>query len=99
VLVHCMAGISRSSAVIIAYMMRRLSVSLENALAYVKAKRPKINPNEGFIHQLKVYEADLGLTNSKRSIDLEEMKENISGNAVKPKISRQNANISKEKQT
>jgi protein-tyrosine phosphatase len=95
--VHCMAGISRSSAVIIAYIMRRLGVNFENALAYVKAKRPKINPNEGFIHQLKVYEADLGLTNSKRSIDLEEMKENISGNATKPKISRNSVSKPKEK--
>jgi hypothetical protein len=67
--------------------MRWLEVNFENALTYIKAKQSKINLNEGFIRQLRTYESDFGLTNNKRSIDLEEMKENICVNATKPKIS------------
>lgn len=97
VLVQCMAGISRSSAIILAYMMRRLGVSLDNALTYLKQKRPKINPNEGFMNQLRLYEKDLGVANSKKQIDLDEMKENISTNTGRPKFSRQiTVSVSKE---
>jgi len=83
-----MAGISRSSALILGYMMRKLRVSLDNGLAYLKQKRPKINPNQGFMNQLRLYEKDLGVAQSRRSIDLEGMKENISANTDRPKISR-----------
>lgn len=74
VLVQCMAGKSRSSAIILAYIMRRLGVSLDSALSFMKKKRPKVNPNEGFMNQLKLYEKDLGVSESKRQIDLDEMK-------------------------
>lgn len=95
-MVQCMAGISRSSAIILAYMMRKLGVNLDNALAYVKTKRPKVNPNEGFMRQLRLYEKDLGVAQSKRPVDLEEMKENISANTPRPKIARQTMVPSRE---
>lgn len=56
VLVHCHAGISRSSTIVIAYLMYKYSMSLENAHRIVKQSRPIINPNYGFYLQLKVFE-------------------------------------------
>lgn len=53
VLVHCAAGVSRSAAVVIAYMMRRDRCSYERALATLRAIRPKVNPNPAFVAQLK----------------------------------------------
>lgn len=46
-LVHCHAGISRSSSVILAYMIKYKKMKFEDALALAKSKREKINPNQG----------------------------------------------------
>lgn len=40
VLVHCMAGVSRSATLVIAYLMRARGMSLETAFAVVKKRRP-----------------------------------------------------------
>ena len=48
VLVHCIAGVSRSSSCVIAYLMRRHGLRLSQAYAAVKRKRGIIQPNEGF---------------------------------------------------
>lgn len=64
VLVHCFAGISRSSTLILNYMIRKLfennnmkKENVDDVFKYVlynaKGRRRIINPNEGFIHQLK----------------------------------------------
>jgi protein-tyrosine phosphatase len=55
VLVHCLAGISRSATVVIAYIMKKYRMSYTNAENYVSCKRSIIAPNEGFVRQLKVY--------------------------------------------
>ena len=52
VLVHCHAGKSRSAAIVIYYLMNRYGKSFEDALAYLKLRRPGINPNMGFCIQL-----------------------------------------------
>ena len=56
ILVHCYGGISRSSSIVIAYLMKNMNVRFENALDYVKNKKNDINPNEGFRRKLKNYE-------------------------------------------
>jgi len=56
VLVHCAAGISRSSTIVIAYMMQAMRFSLKEAFKYVRERRPIISPNDGFSRQLQVYE-------------------------------------------
>ena len=56
VLIHCHAGISRSSSILIAYIMKTQKMSLDKVLELIRAKRDKVKPNDGFIEQLKEYE-------------------------------------------
>jgi len=56
VLVHCAAGVSRSASVVVSYVMKADRISFEEALTIVKTVRPIINPNCGFIKQLKMWE-------------------------------------------
>ncbi|KAJ2819761.1 tyrosine protein phosphatase yvh1, partial [Coemansia furcata] len=55
VLVHCMAGQSRSATVAAAYLMQRDTLTAEEAIATIKDKRPQIHPNCGFLDQLQLY--------------------------------------------
>ncbi|CAD8163175.1 unnamed protein product [Paramecium octaurelia] len=52
VLVHCMAGVSRSAAIVIAYLIEKKKMTYYQAFTFVKSKRPQINPNKGFANQL-----------------------------------------------
>lgn len=42
-LVHCVAGISRSASMILVYLMKYQRMSLREAHAYVKSRRPFVN--------------------------------------------------------
>jgi len=53
VFVHCANGISRSPTVVTAYLMKTRNLSTEEALAFVSSKRACVDPNKGFIQQLK----------------------------------------------
>ncbi|KAJ1990582.1 tyrosine protein phosphatase yvh1 [Coemansia sp. RSA 1358] len=55
VLVHCMAGQSRSAVIAAAYLMQKDGLTSEQALTAIKKKRRQINPNDGFIDQLQLY--------------------------------------------
>lgn len=52
VLVHCCQGVSRSTSLVIAYLMWREGQSFEDAFQFVKAARGVTNPNMGFACQL-----------------------------------------------
>lgn len=56
VFVHCNAGISRSPTIVIAYVMKHLKISFSEAFEFVKQTRITINPNAGFVSQLKDYD-------------------------------------------
>ncbi|KAF2762132.1 phosphatases II [Pseudovirgaria hyperparasitica] len=56
VLVHCRAGISRSGAVIVAYLMWSRGLTYAAALDLARESRDVITPNEGFVRQLRVWE-------------------------------------------
>ena len=61
VLVHCHAGVSRSSTILIAYIMKSQKMKLNKVIEILKGKRDKVSPNLGFIRQLKEYEKELGI--------------------------------------
>ena len=63
VLVHCMAGASRSATIVIAYLMWNQKMSYHNALNIVKEKRFIVFPNPGFRDQLQLFEKELIKTN------------------------------------
>jgi predicted protein tyrosine phosphatase len=56
VLVHCAQGVSRSAAVLIGWLMAREGLSYEVALAQMQAVRPQVQPNPGFVMQLREFE-------------------------------------------
>ena len=51
VLVHCVKGISRSASLIIAYLIIKKRMTLQQSILMMKKKR-SIAPNEGFMQQL-----------------------------------------------
>ncbi|KAF7310134.1 Phosphatases II [Mycena indigotica] len=57
VLVHCHQGVSRSAAVVIAFLIRERSMDYDEAYAFVKRKRSCIRPNAGFVQALHEWEA------------------------------------------
>ncbi|KAM7372499.1 hypothetical protein PAMP_009663 [Pampus punctatissimus] len=59
VLVHCAAGISRSPALAVAYIMYSLGMDLDHAYRFVKERRPSISPNFNFLGQLQHFQGTL----------------------------------------
>eukprot|EP01083_Nonionella_stella_P084136 232828_1 len=59
VLVHCSAGISRSSTIVIGWIMKTRQMTFNVARDFVKDKREVIWPNKGFERQLRVFEREL----------------------------------------
>lgn len=71
VLIHCMAGISRSVTLTIAYLMYHFGLSMHAAYQFVKEKRPAISPNLNFMGQLVEFEKELVTHHSEReTIDI-----------------------------
>lgn len=56
VLVHCVSGVSRSAAVVVAYMSYSMGLSVQEALEILKISCPQVSPNEGFMRQLTLFE-------------------------------------------
>ncbi|WIA21302.1 hypothetical protein OEZ85_000534 [Tetradesmus obliquus] len=56
VLVHCAAGASRSATVVLGYLMARCGMDLTAAVEHLKAVRPWVCPNLGFLKQLETYQ-------------------------------------------
>lgn len=59
VLVHSYFGMSRSSTVVIAYLMKQKKWSLREAYDHLKEKHSSVNPNDNFAVQLIRYEQEM----------------------------------------
>ncbi|CAM9797640.1 unnamed protein product [Chrysoparadoxa australica] len=59
VLVHCNKGVSRSSSMVLSYLMKKRGLGLEEALSYLKSRRSVVMPQEAFMEQLRRYEQEL----------------------------------------
>ncbi|XP_035788110.1 mucin-5AC-like isoform X2 [Anopheles albimanus] len=66
VLIHCLAGMSRSVTVAVAYIMAVTPLSWKEALKVVRAGRSIANPNLGFQNQLQEFETNKLLEERKR---------------------------------
>ena len=56
ILVHCNLGVSRSSTIVISYLMKSRQWTLKTAYDFVRDRRTCIWPNRGFLHQLSDWE-------------------------------------------
>jgi len=57
--VHCWAGVSRSGLVVAAYLMEKNGWTRDEALRYVRSKRPCVRPNKWFMELLSEWEDTL----------------------------------------
>ncbi|XP_003970119.1 dual specificity protein phosphatase 22-A [Takifugu rubripes] len=55
-LVHCLAGVSRSTTMVVAYLMTVTHYRWDECLSAVKAVRSFVGPNYGFQQQLQEYQ-------------------------------------------
>ncbi|KZT12306.1 DSPc-domain-containing protein [Laetiporus sulphureus 93-53] len=56
VLVHCQQGVSRSAAIVIAYLIYTQNMTYDSAFNFVKRRRACIKPNSGFVKALQEWE-------------------------------------------
>jgi protein-tyrosine phosphatase len=56
IIIHCYAGVSRSPAVVIYYLMKKYDLTYLEAYKFVNSKRNIINPNRSFVMQLLKYD-------------------------------------------
>ena len=54
--VHCIAGVSRSTTLVLAYLMKYERMALKDAYTYVRERRDCVRPNIGYWTQLVDYE-------------------------------------------
>lgn len=56
VLIHCQAGVSRSSAVCAAYLIHKNCWSAKEAIGFLESRRKCVAPNFSFLGQLAMFE-------------------------------------------
>lgn len=60
-LVHCQQGISRSSTICLAFLMKKMKLNFDTCFRMLRLKRNCVSPNFAFLGQLKCWETELGL--------------------------------------
>lgn len=76
-LVHCVAGVSRSASLCLAYLMKYSGMNLKDAFLHIKSIRPQIRPNSGFFQQLRLYEEQISGQQSVKMIFMECLQKEI----------------------
>lgn len=56
ILVHCIAGVSRSVSMVVYFLMKKMHMTYEGAITMVKSKRQSACPNDSFRAQLTKYQ-------------------------------------------
>ncbi|XP_041478000.1 dual specificity protein phosphatase 19-like [Lytechinus variegatus] len=59
VLVHCNAGRSRSTTIVVGYILADEHVRISKTLEEIRIHRPFVKPNDGFMQQLEEYERSI----------------------------------------
>lgn len=59
IIVNCARGISRSATIVIAYLMFRYNLRLNQSYTLVSSLRPQVRPNSGFRSILAIYDLEL----------------------------------------
>lgn len=68
VLVHCLAGVSRSVTVTLAYLIQTEALSLNEAFTLVRSRKPDVSPNFHFMQQLNTFEQEIRGLSKKDSL-------------------------------
>lgn len=77
VLIHCMMGKSRSVTIASVYLMDKYNFSYEQAINKIKLQKPNINPNIGFIEQLKSFNKTIIQTNINKDNEIKRNRQKI----------------------
>lgn len=59
VAVHCLAGVSRSCSIVLAYLVKYHGMTLHDAFMFVRKRRSVVRPNYGFFQQLIAFEKEV----------------------------------------
>lgn len=90
ILVHCQKGRSRSAAIVTAYLMYRNGWSVDQALKFLRQRRPSVEPNIGFLNALRMFQ-DSMMTMEKRLRRFHQLSavvKNIAGDRVTEEMVR-----------
>ncbi|XP_029046183.1 dual specificity protein phosphatase MPK-4-like [Osmia bicornis bicornis] len=82
ILVHCYFGVSRSATLVIAYLMKKYKRSFSDTFEEIKGKRRFVEPNAGFLAQLKLYE-EMGFGVDNTSVHFKMYKLQIAADKVR----------------
>jgi protein tyrosine phosphatase (PTP) superfamily phosphohydrolase (DUF442 family) len=72
VLVHCSAGISRSPTLVLAYMIKKNHMKLDEAFHQMRQLRQIVDPNVSFILQLRDWESKCLMTTTTTNLETTE---------------------------
>jgi len=96
VLVHCQEGRSRSTSMVVAYLIRYHKLHVDSALATISARRSLVQPNSGFLEKLRDYEK-VWFKGSKEEEEVEGAKEKTDDAKEKTDDAKEKTDVAKEK--
>ena len=76
VFVHCQMGVSRSSSMVMAYLMKGRGWTLFDSYRWCTSQRPKVHPNNGFFDALCQFEVRVHGKRTKERIKKEKLRQN-----------------------